>query len=57
MFVRFGYTSFGGSVSDDLREVEVNVDSSCGNFGSNYNANVMLCAGVNAGKKSICEKI
>ena len=40
-----GTTSSGGSASGVLMDVQVQADSGCGNYGSDYVPEVMLCAG------------
>ncbi|XP_063447282.1 trypsin-1-like [Mytilus trossulus] len=54
----WGTTSEGGSTSDRLQEVYKPVlsDAACTGYLSNaYNANTMLCAGLDAGGKDACQ--
>ena len=50
----WGATSSGGWSSDDLLEVDVPIDDSCGNIG-NQVTNNMVCAGDNNGGEDSCQ--
>jgi hypothetical protein len=54
----WGTTSSGGSKSDTLRQVELDVlaDSVCGSsYGAGFHSDVMLCAGETAGGQDTCQ--
>ena len=51
----WGATSSGGSSSSVLREVDVPIDDSCGNYSNSEITNHMVCAGFNSGGYDSCQ--
>ena len=51
----WGATSEGGSSSSILREVDVPIDESCGNYGGGEITNNMVCAGFDNGGYDSCQ--